>query len=281
MTDETSAAPKAAKPKNVGGRPKVTETKEFKSALSAAVSAEMARLAPQIAAEVAAQMRAVNVANPQAIEARGGEIDVAQRMAGALQELADAGSNKKRMSPAEIQRRAEARERLLQMVKQVQDTNFEAPGTPEPPQYRIVAKTYLTDFVIEPFEVDPASKAMVPVVKFWTGIPNEAMVPVNDWAKAIHEVYMQSIGGPTAMTKNSDLRDVGVTPGGFVVRGLNASSRRTVATLPEGSTTDVMGIRNQSDPRAKKINVLGTVADPAVAGHAIDKPQQFSGGRLS
>lgn len=260
----------AAAPKNVGGRPRkdVTKTPEFQAAVTAGVAEAEARIVAQITASLAAARGTDPVAAPASSDQ-----SMIQQLTASIMAMVNIGKPDKPLTPEEAQSRSDGQKRLIELLVPVQAMDYDAPGAPEAPFYRVVSKAYLTDFVVEPFEVDPVTKAMVPKTIHWTGFPNESLEPINESAKEIHTAYMQSIGGFSEFAPDSaisnvtpDGRPMGVTPGGIVVRGLNVSARRTVGGIAPGSTTDVMGIRNQNDPRAKSIRVLGTVADPAIAG---------------
>lgn len=280
----------SAKPeKNKGGRPKkdVTKTPEFKSAVESAVAGVRAEMEASISAQIAAQVALVGGGESGTAATPDG--DAIAALTKSLMALVN--GNKPRseqpLSSEELTSRADGRTRLIELLVPVQAMDFDAPGAPEAPHYRVIDKTFLTDFVIEPFVLDPATKALIPKTIHWTGIPNQCMEPINESAQAIFAAYLQAIGGPTNTAFDESISDVrpdsrpmGVTPGGIVVRGLNPSARRTVGALPDGSTTDVMGIRNQNDPRAKKVNVLGTIAAPAVASAEGSTSSKFSG-RLS
>lgn len=251
--------------KNKGGRPKkdVTKSAEFQAAVAAAVESSQASIVKQITEQLAS---ARGIAPAEVSTA--GDQSMIQALTASIMAMVNQGKPDKPLSPEEVQRRADGRSRLIELLVIAQTTDYDAPDAPEAPNYRVVSKAYLTDFVVEPFEVDQNTKAMVPKTIHWTGEPNEALEPINDAAKAIHSAYMAFIGGATEFGGEADTRNVGVTPGGIVVRGLNPSSRRTVGGIQPGSTTDVMGVRNQNDPRAKSIRVLGTIADAATAGDA-------------
>ncbi|TXH11928.1 MAG: hypothetical protein E6R03_13910 [Hyphomicrobiaceae bacterium] len=281
--DETATAKPAKPAKNKGGRPRndPTKTPEFQAAVAAAAAAMEADIVARITANLAA-LRSADAA-PAAAST---DSNMIAELTKSIMAMVNVNKPEQPLSPEEVQRRADGRARLIELLVPVQTTDYDAPDAPEAPFYRVVAKTFLTDFVVEPFEVNAATKAMEPKTIHWTGTPNECLEPINDSAKAIFSAYLQSIGGSSEFNPDSsisnvelDRRPYGVTPGGIVVKGLNISSRRTVGGIAPGSTTDVMGIRGQTDPRAKRVNVLGTVAAPAESSNS-DAPTKFAG-RLS
>lgn len=268
MTDETS------KPeKNKGGRPRkdVTKTAEFKAAVAAGVQAGVASAEASIVAKITEQFAAMRGTAAGDSASVSDQSDI-QKLTASIMAMVNVNKADKPLTPQEVADRADGTARLIELLVPVQATDYNDPAAPEGPKYRVTGKTFLTDHVIEPYEVDPASKSLVPRTIEWTGIPNADLEPVNDLAKRIYAAYQQSIGGGTGREFDGsiseympDARPLGVTPGGIVVRGLNPSAKRTVGTLGQGSTTDVMGLRGPNDPRNKQISVLGTVAAPAVA----------------
>ncbi len=268
MSQEKNADADAS-PKNKGGRPRkdVTQAPEFQAAVAKAVEEAMSGVMPSILAAVAAA-RGDTAALPVVAT---GDNKWAQELAMQIATLTGQASGIKPIDPAEVQRREEGRKNLIDLLARAHTGHGAAP------HYRVLAKAYLTDFVVEPFRVNPTTKEVEPVTVDWTGIPNESLLPLNETAAAIHAAFMQSIGGPTALTNNFDSRNVAVTPGGLVVRGLNESARRNVTTMPEGSSTDLMGVRGPTDPRAKTVRVLGSVADPAIASGPTDPTAKFAG----
>lgn len=279
MSDENATTTDGKPKKNVGGRPRkdVTKTPEFKSAVAAGIEAALPQIQQDIVAQITARLGEVRGTPVAAVEGTA-DSTLIQELTKSI--MAMVNGNKPRqdqpLTPQQLADREAGRARLTELLVPVQAADYDGPDAPEAPYYRVVEKTFLTDFVVEPYEVDPGTKAMVPKTIHWTGIPNKAMLPINDLAKEIYAAYQQAIGEETPVFDDKlspkyaaqDGRPYGVTMGGAVVKGLNPSARRTVGALPEGSTTDVMGIRGQNDPRAPRINVLGTIADPAVANDA-------------
>jgi hypothetical protein len=263
--------------KNKGGRPRKKldpNDPAFKAAVSQAVDAAKDEIRKDLVAEVTGSISRMR--GTPAEHLATGDQSLVQQMVAALLDVVHAGKAVKPLSPEEVQKRQSARSRLIDLILEVQTTDFDLEGAPEAPHYRVLNKTYLTDFVIEPFILDPASKAMVPNAIHWTGIPNAALAPINDWAQRIYDAYIESVGGKVKPVDGADSRPRAVGAGGIVVTSMNISAFRqegqahpkspqAVASLRAGSTTDVMGIRNQNDPRAPTVNVLGTIAPAAVA----------------
>ncbi|MEI6281978.1 MAG: hypothetical protein WCP82_04575 [Alphaproteobacteria bacterium] len=252
--------------KNIGGRPRKpvdTASPEFQRAVAVAAEAAVAAALPAIMAKMAS-LRGVA---PDALNSD--DTGLANKLAAAIGEMNDAQSGRKRLTPDEIRTRAEGRDLLTELILKAKDD-------PEnKPHYRVVAKTYLTDYVIEPYQNNDATKSVEPTMIDWDGVPNDCLLPANDKAFAIFDAFRQAIGGETAvdadMASKLDGRAYGITQGGLVVKGLSSAQRRDVTTLEPGSTTNVTGIRGPNDPRAKNVNVLGTIAEAA-------KSQSHNGG---
>lgn len=189
----------------------------------------------------------------------------ARTLALTMAEIADQGTNRKRVAPEILSARAEARVRMTDLLRQAIETK-------QTPHYRLIAKCALNEQLIEPFRTDPNTKQIAPTEIFWTGVPNEAMRPLNDVARGIFGAFMGSIGGITK--ENADAAsNLNVTPGGLVIKG-QLNNRRQVSGLPDsnggtGAFPDGLGIIGANDPRATDVHVLGTIAPPA--------KQNFSG----
>ncbi len=193
-----------------------------------------------------------------------------KEMALSIAEIADQGTNRKRVAPQILAERQAAGERMFALLAEVQDklklareTGDEPTISAWTPEYRVTSKVSLNERVIEPFKLD-ASKQPVANEIYWTGAPSEGMAPLNAIAKKIFVDYKAWIGAsvPLGETKWApDDRSSWVTANGLVVKG-DPPARRFVA--PAHDFKDDLGLKtNGSDPRAPFINVLGTVAEPA------------------
>lgn len=231
---------------------------------------------PEFQAAVAAATEQVIRQLGHAAPAKGdadGE-DFVKRLALSIAELSDQGTQRKRVAPEILAKRAEARDRMFELLianrRKVKEDR-EAGKTPELPHYKVINKTYLNETFVEPFRVDLVTKAAVPTEIYWEGAPNECMRPLNAVATPIFEEFVKSIGGSAAYkAKNSafapDNRDFSVTPAGLVVRGLNASAKRTVGNLGDPIAdpfADSLSVKQAHDPSQEFVRVLGTVAEPA------------------
>ncbi len=222
-----------------GRPPKIPmhERPEFKAAVAEA------------AALVVQQMTAAG-AVPQA---QGNEAtqQLFSQMALSIAEISDQGTQRKRVAPEILAAREAAWVRAQARVELARQNR-------EQPEYRVIAKIYFNERFIEPFKLNDAKKP-VPNEIIWTGMPNQALVPLNDVAKEIFEHYSASraTGGKLATTDN---RAVWVTTGGLVVKG-DPPARSFVATPQEFK--DDLQVQSPHDPTAPEVRVLGTVAAPA------------------
>lgn len=262
---ESETATKAPKKSSAGGRPRsrdyasMLNTEEGRAAVKQASEAIMGDLVKQLqAARGDAGVAAV-------VEtASGSDRELLSNLAQEIARVSDQGTQRKRLSPAEIAKREEAHARMIDML-----IRYHATGTVC--TYVLVSKVYLNERVVDPFMTDPNTKRVIPQEADWSGVPNEAMRPVNEAAKAVFTEMLASIGGQTALTPNADKRVISVTPNGLVVRGQVGHKRQVGgidATIPAGSTapapfSDSLSIKGPFDPRATEINVLGTIAAPA------------------
>jgi stage V sporulation protein SpoVS len=244
----------------------VTETPEFLAAIAAHTARAVAEAEARIAGQIA-----------EALKSRGGDAaaeELFRKMAMSLVELTEQGQPQamKRLPPEVIAAREAAAQKMVERV-------VRARREKDTPHYRVLDKVYIADRVIEPYRADPQTKAAVPVVIEFTGVPNDSMMPLNDVAKEIFALFREATGGATqAVTSGKWAQTVealAITPGGLVVRGLSPAARRTVANLdppqPDPYAEDLRVMGN-NDPRATEIRVLGHIAPPARQNGPSDIP---------
>lgn len=179
--------------------------------------------------------------------AQGGDMQFAQGLALAIANLANQGQNAKvYVDPAVLAERAEARERMTDAIIAAQAENRLG-------RYQLRSKVFLNERLIEPFWMDKQTSR--PTEIEWSGVPSEAMVPLNETAKEIHKLFLASIGSKTDLyTPDGKAK---LTPRGHVViHGRPAAARATAPgytdslNLPSGRTPDGL------------LHVLGTVVAP-------------------
>lgn len=254
----------------------MTSSPEFKEAVAAAAAEAIRNLMPQLEA-------ARGVAGTPAQE---GDRSMMQELAMAISQLTDQGTGRARVAPEVIKMRYEAREKMVNLI-------IEARAEGKVPTYQLRNKIEANQRIIEPFWVSSDHKTHPTEIDYW-GVPNEAMVPISDPAKAIFKAFKDSIGSVVA-GKGKDghvlpaMETLGVTPKGMVVRN-SAVTAAVARAVPEGMAHaplagdgpmksayegevpqvagqpafEEMRIHHESEKgRYKDINVLGTIAAPA------------------
>jgi hypothetical protein len=230
----------------------VTESPEFKKALADAVAAVLPAAVASAVAAVQTELVASAAKQPKGAAAATLGEDFASRLALAIAEISDQGTSRKRVAPEILAARAKAHERAVKRLSQARDEG-------EQPEYRLVSKVYLNEQFIEPYMPGP-NKQPLPTEIIWLGMPNDAMRPLNQSAREIYELFRASVGSAEPI-KGADNRSVSMTRNGLVIKGLGAAQRREVAApMP---FEDGLGVKNQNDPTAPFVHVLGTIAPPA------------------
>jgi hypothetical protein len=192
--------------------------------------------------------------------------DFMDKLALSIAELNDQGANRKRVAPEILMQRAKAHEKMVIRLEAMW-----AAG--KKPRYRLIAKTYLNEQLIEPWRRDPTSKQAIPQRITWDGIPNEAMAPINDEAKEIHALYRESIGSTEKV--QGPARRAYLTSRGLVIEGTAPAPRRMVGedVLPANEFENDLSVdANGWNPNAPQINILGTIA-PAAKQNVGNTPQ--------
>lgn len=223
----------------------ITDTPEFKAAVAAAARAAIAEMQTELMAKVKEPQTRVSD------DVLGGD-GIFEKLAMAIAEISDQGTSRKRVAPEILQARAKAHERAVARLMLARERG-------EKPEYRLISKVYLNERLIEPYMPGP-NKQPIPTEIIWLGMPSEAMRPMNESAKEIYAEFRGSIGS-TENIKGADNRPLWMTPGGVVIKGDARAQRREVAAAP--AFDDDLGIKNQNDPTAPFIAVLGTVHPPA------------------
>lgn len=172
-------------------------------------------------------------------------------LAHAMAKASDPG-NKRRIVPPEVMKeRAQARERMMALI-----INNHAKGVV--PIYKVVGKTFLSEILIDPQYLDGPTKKMVDQQINWSGQPNQAMVPVDDAAKAVHREYLLSISKkPIDETK---LPKPWVMTAGQIMQGASGAERAAASPSPMGVDPRRLG----HSAKEQTLHILGTTAQPAV-----------------
>jgi hypothetical protein len=246
--------------------PSFVDTPEFKSAVGAAVTDALAQITAKMAQNA-----------PAAVSGSSGSelMDLFQQMALSIAEVSDQGTNRKRVAPEVLLRRENAKNAMGDLLMAARDL-----PKAERPRYRLVAKVYFGERLVDPFQRLP-DKRVVPTEVYWLNAPNDAMRPVNKSAKAIYEQYLIWVGG-NAATVGGHQVPAWVSPKGVVIAAPPPATAQqhglTIEAEPlemdDGTPVpmgggravpedDDFGIINQNDPRAPEVSILGTIAPKA------------------
>lgn len=233
-------------------RPKVIETPEFKDAVAEAVAAALAKQNEGFEQKLAALLPG-NASVGDGVPVSDALTAILEKLSLNLQAVNNQGQRNKPLSPGEIQKREQAQERLVDLLAASR-------GKPQAewPRYRLIAKTYISERLIEPFYKRDSKGPAIPTEIAYTGVPNDAMVPLSDDAKAIFNTWRETTGGQTVLIPTADNRPVYVTAAGLVVKG-DPPKRQMVAA--EATSDDGLAVAN--DPTQPEVAVLGTVAKKA------------------
>lgn len=224
--------------------------------INARVDQRVKALFADLKAEIMGATPGAGVASPVASVAEGGSNHgmsaVLSDLVVAMKKVMDPQSQRRIFSPEEISAMERARNEMIRLLIEVDERR-------EKPIYALRQKTFLGEQLIEPQYQDPTTKAMVRQKIIWNRVPNEAMIPVNDWAKKIHAAFMASIGG-ASMNKN--------ITSSFVLHGnfIRQSAPEDVAPVGNAQPVNVSVGGDDLEPvdYSKPMNVLGTIAAPVV-----------------
>lgn len=168
-----------------------------------------------------------------------------------LAQLSDQGTGRqKRVAPEVLAARDEARARMRELI-------VAAHARGDVPRYKMRHKAYLGEELVEPFYVGPDHKQYAEEIEY-RGVPNEAMLPINDVADGIYAAFLKSIGRDQPSLGNSDLV---VTPGGVVVT--RKRKDREAAHVGGGEIDAPLRRSRRGGGEMIQTHVLGTVAPPA------------------
>lgn len=225
-------------------RKKVVDTPEFQEAVANAVAAKLD------------EFKAGLLAAASQPQQGGGAItdvlsEVLSKLSVNLQAVNQQGQYNKPRSPEEILRCEAAANRMVDLLAAARE-----PGA-EKPAYKLISKVYLNERFIEPFKI--VDKKAVNQEITWTGVPNDAMQPINEAARAVFNAWRESTGGATVLVPTADQRPLHVTAAGLTVRGEPPKRQHMAA---DAAFADDLGFAN-NDPNAPEVAVLGTVAQKA------------------
>lgn len=177
-----------------------------------------------------------------------------EALAMAIAGVTDQEIGRRRIAPEELAKRIRAREQMEALIQKTIHAGVQ-------PTYNLTQKQYMGERIIEPFWIDRATKVTHPTNVGWWIEPNEFMVPTNDEARAIHALFLESIGGGA----NKRAPNLRVTVGGLTVRsgGLDPSGGRSEAPQV-GRDRHEATIRGQQGQTPEVLTrILGTLMPPA------------------
>lgn len=222
---------------------------------NAAVAAAVAAAVPQVRTEVENSLLKSLIAAGGTTGAQPTEGDrgFISALAFDIAKLNGQGTGKQPfVSPEILSKQAEAKQRMVALIVKARADGI-IPG------YRVTAKMFLNEILVEPQWQDPVSKSMRDTEINWEGIPNESMLPLDETATAIYSEYLNSIG---AVPRGDSAETPWINVSGKLVRGMSGEQR-----VQSGQ-----GASPLADPRragqgpslaAKRVAVLGSVAAPA------------------
>lgn len=256
VQEEIAEAPSPRK--NRGGRPRkvavdvgtVLQMPEIQSAIASAVAEATARIIADIETKRAAM-------GTSAASSGQSDSSLARTLAVELANLADQGSHRKRIDPAILESRREARDRMTGFI-------IDARAANEIPEYELKRAVYLDEILVAPTYVGNDRRQRRTRIE-WPGIPNEAMLPKNVVAERIFAAFMDSIGGLSPfVNKKSEIeveREAVRKGGGLNVMHKPALYEAPPVGKPRGGEMRILG---RSQPgEIVETNVLGTLAAPA------------------
>ena len=238
--------------------------------------AEAQQMADEAAAKAVQQVLAAIAQergeSPATVAKDTDSVNFANALAMAIGQLANQGTGKEAIvDPAILERRYAARQKMTALIVSARESGIR-------PEYGLTATVQLQDQLIVPVWVDAQRVTHQTCIK-WDGVPNEAMEPKDETARAIYTAFCDSIGksyGAVARMQPVDRKGNIVTPGGHVFESL--------PTIPKGYTGGELTVEPGALPdlgmphnglevlgrapggmtnREVKIPVLGTVAEPA------------------
>ncbi|HXT79047.1 MAG TPA: hypothetical protein VN702_05745 [Acetobacteraceae bacterium] len=178
-------------------------------------------------------------------------------LAMAIAALTDQGTGRhKRIDPKELVRREEAHERMVALIER-------ASALKTPPSYRLRHMVYFGEMKVNPVWIDRDHRQQATEID-WYGVPNEALEPINDVARAIYAEFATWI----AAAAKRDLGQMRVTANGLaIIKGPPQIVRPDEAQHVgrggvEGPLTPVIRGRTAPGPMAET-HILGTVMPPA------------------
>jgi len=193
-------------------------------------------------------------------------------MALQIAEMSHQGSGRVRpVAPEVMQARAEAKKKLDALLaevgihlKRAKENNDDVLMQKWMPRYQVIAKIFFNETFVEPFtKAARPGDPPIPSIITWSGPPNDALIPVNDIAKKLKQLFKESVGtgakldpvsGPNGGQVSPDRRPYWMTVQGRVVQGTPP-----VKAVVLDVAKDDPDYKPHNDPSAPFVHVLGTV----------------------
>lgn len=258
-------APKSEAP---SAPPNLEQSPEFRDAMmqspefQAAVAAQVNSIKADLMASFAEMLPKVPSAGKEEL------VSMFRDMAGSFSEMAELGRNKKRWTPEQAANMKAGHERMVVLLEAAIDGRTE-------PEYKLIDTVVFGELFMEPYDRETGENVEV----VYYGAPNAGMRPLNSVAQAIYDEYVVSIGGIKHVAGEPP---IWVTMGGNMVKKTSQSAAmhgslkrdpvvRAPTVMQQG--TDMVKVKSDPrDPRAKEVNVLGTLAAPARQNQFKDRP---------
>ena len=261
MTEVENALPPAAA-RNKGGRPKGAKTKRRSRARVPAKALlenpkTRALIDKAVEEKFQALMATLGVKREAATEGEGsigdGDMRLVRQLAVAIGEVSDQGAKVKRVAPAELEARDDAR-------KKMEDLILDAIAEGKIASYDLTREVFLDEQLVQPTYVNPSHVRCVQSIE-WPGVPDESMRPTNDTAKAIYTAFIRSIGGRTKEAK-VPYKHASQAPRLKVV-GADGGERGAPDVGKPRMSEGLRVLRPNAPGEVVRTNVLGTLAEPA------------------
>lgn len=249
--DETKPQTESAAAQNTGApETPITETPEFKAALESMKSELMSGVAMEMAKLIGSKPEAPAGQPTSAILS-----ELTQMIA----EMTNTGQNRKIIAPDEARKRVAAWDKMGALLERVRAERLQ-------PHYVVKLQTWLDGVMVQP-QSQVADGRWKDNEIIWSGAPNTAMRPLNDIAKQIYALFLESIGGTTQIEGMKE-QPTWTTYGGLVMVGdappQSLQQRGNVGEIPEPATLTSLGnlsphkeLTSTDDRNATRIPVLG------------------------
>lgn len=248
--------------------PGITERIIAQVTAASAPSGDAADVAQEIARQVAAALAAAQGST-------GDASGVIGALANQLAELTRRNDGRPYVSPAEQTRRDNARAKLIACLEDLSEKI--ATGKAEMPVYRLTGQIQDSELGLIDHELWVDRKLVQQKISF-LGIPNQAMAPENETAKAISGLFMEWIGGASLIGgahHHGALQDGQGRLHRMATRNGTIGGRDDSAPLlPERHDNPTTATRAAVDAGitlvgrkpeglVERVAILGTVAEPA------------------